>query len=347
MATSSGVSSSDFPNVGQVIRNRNALATNRRAEELQPGRLEQQGQRTQINAFTLRSEAARESSEAETARILKDIQADRPGAFRELAIQNPERLTKVLESQAKKRDMDLTAFNTRLMAVGRFATAFAENSSDKTIPPEQAQQQYTQARTALVRRFPELTEEDVPTKPNSLFLKRAMAALSGVSELQKQAGFGQGNKFVTTGVEDRPGATQTRRVPIAGPEADIGPPKLPAPTAGRGGGSSGSTAASNTILRAVNGLFGDIFDLESGAIQVLDPEERRNMLAVAARAEQLNAQEGLPPLQAVRQAAGELGIEFPELGIQGAASTNRARPGVESETRTKQLKAFKDFVNRQ
>lgn len=343
----SGVSSSDFPDVSAVVRNRNALAANRRAEELQPGRLEQQQQRTDINAFTLRSEGARESSEAETARILGDIAADRPGAFRELAIQNPDRLTKVLEAQAKKRDMDLTAFNTRLMAVGRFATAFAENSSAKAVSPEQSQEQYTQARAALVRRFPELTEEDVPTKPNSLFLKRAISALSGVAELQKQAGFGQGNQFVQTGVEGQPGATQTRRVPKAGPEADIGPPKLPAPTAGRGGaGSSGSVAASNTILRAVNGLFGDIFDLESGRIQVLDPEERRKMMAVASRAEQLNVQEGLPPLQAVRQAAEELGIEFPVLQ-PGGGNVNRARPGVESETRTKQLKAFKDFVNKQ
>lgn len=343
----STVSAQDFPNVAQVIRNRSNIAANRRQEELQPGRLEQQGQQTQLNAFELRGEQSREFGEKETARILRDIQAEVPGAFRELAIQNPDRLTKVLEAQAKKRDMDLNAFNTRLLAVGRFATAFAENASDPSIPSEQRQQQYTQGRDALVRRFPELTEKDVPLKPNSLFLKSAISALSGVAELQKQAGFGQGNQFVQTGVEGQPGATQTRRVPKAGPEADIGPPKLPAPTGAGRGGSSGSTAASNTILRAVNGLFGDIFDLESGAIQVLDPEERRNMLAVAARAEQLNAQQGLPPLQAVRQAAGELGIDFPELGPQGAASTNRARPGVESETRTKQLKAFRDFVNRE
>jgi hypothetical protein len=71
------------------------------------------------------------------------------------------------------------------------------------------------------------------------------------------------------------------------------------------------------------------------------------MMAVASRAEQLNVQEGLPPLQAVRQAAEELGIEFPELQQRGSAGVNRARPGVESETRTKQLKAFKDFVNKQ
>jgi hypothetical protein len=345
----STVSAQDFPNVAQVIRNRSNIAANRRQEELQPGRLEGQQQTNELNAFNLRQNVRTEANQAETARLLTDLQNDVPGAFRQLAIQNPERLTTVLEAQAKKRDMDLNAFNTRLLAIGRMATAFAGNAAaDKAVAPEEQQRQYTQSRDALVRRFPEITEEDVPLKPNSLFLKRAMSALSGVAELQKQAGFGQGTSFVQTGVKDQPGATQTRRVPTAGPEADIGPPKLPAPAAGRGGAGGGvTTAASNTILRAVNGLFGDIFDLETGRINVLDEDKRQDMLAVAARAEQLTDQEGLPPLQAVRQAASELGIQFPDVGPASGASVNRARPGVESETRTKQLKAFRDFVNKQ
>jgi hypothetical protein len=344
----SGVSSSDFPNVFGIVRARNSLAANRRAEELQPGAVQKQRQEVELNAFTLGREERGVASEKETARILDDIRADRPGAFRELALHDPARLTSVLEAQAKKRDMDLNAFNTRLMAVGRFATGFA-GSQGPGGTPEQAQQQYTQGREALVRRFPELSEEDVPVKPNSLFLKRAISALSAVSELQKQAGFGQGNAFVQVGGPE-PGSTQTRRVEKAGPTEDIGPPKLPAPpkTGGAGGSGKGigeiTSADTNTLKSIINDRVGEFFDPRTNEIKVLDPERAALALGILEEASRIFARGGVTHADAVTQAARKFDVQIQEAA---GAGDNRARPGAEGETRTKQLKAFRDFVNKQ
>lgn len=346
----SGVSSADFPNIASIVRNRNALAANRRADELQPGAVKAAEQTNDLNAFSLRQNQRTERSQETEAQLLRDFQDNKPGAGRALAFNFPEKMTAGLEALAKQRDMKLEELNTRLMAVGRTATAytaFVTDPANKNLTPAQKQAAWDQGRSALVRRFPEFTEADVPLKPNSFFLKSAISTLSSVAQLIKQ-GAGPEQKIIEGGT-GKPGETRKLRVNVKGPEGPVAPINVAAVSAA-GKGADGSTDSlpagiSNTIFRVVNNLFGDIFDLENNVITVLDPEERKKMIAVAARAEQIAQEDRLPALQAVQQAAREFNIAIPERPGTGE-NVNRARPGAPSETRSTQLKAFADFVDK-
>jgi hypothetical protein len=355
-ASSSGVSSSDFPNVFAIVRARNSLAANRRAEELQPSRVTSAQQVNQINAFDIRQNERTEAGAASLAQSRQDLQEGKAGAGRAFAINHPEELTEIFEAQAKKREMDLNAFNTRIIAVGRFATGFA-GSLPPDVTPEQGQQQYTQGREALLRRFPELTEEDVPSKPNGLFIRRAITAMSAVAELQKQAGIAQGQKIIKGGTGE-PGETRQRRVNVAGPEGPVAPTNVAAPKTGAGGGRGSGTgpgeikaADTNAIKAIINDRVGEFFDPRTNEIKVLDPERRSLALAILDEASRIFARGGVTHADAVTQAARKFDVQITEAA---GAGDNRARPGPDSPKRTKQLEAFKkfgnvarDFVNKQ
>jgi len=334
------------PNPLAVVKGREIIARTNRANELQPGRIEQQGQQTALNAFTMRQNERTEGLQAETAKIKARIAAGDPTAFRDFALANPVEMGRVLTAEAGKRDLDLKDYATRMTAIGRFATGFAGSSKQGTAP-EEVQRQYKQGRDALVKRFPDITEEDVPLKPSTLFLNRAMSSLAGVTELMKQSGFGQGQKFVKTGTGE-PGESQQRRVNVAGPEEAIGQPEVPAPKSGFGGsgGVEGEikSADTNALKAIINDRIGEFFDPTSGEIKVLDPDRKALALAVLTEASAIFARGGTTHAAAVTEAAEKLDIQ---ITTAAGESANRARPGSESESRTKQLKAFRDFVNKQ
>jgi len=328
-----------------VVQGREIIARTNRANELQPGRVEKQGQELELNAFNLRQNQRTEGLQAETAKIKQRMAAGDPTAFRDFALTNPTELTKILAAQAKGRELDLKEYMTRAAAIGRFATGFTGSQKTNTAP-EEVQRQYTQGRDALLKRFPDITKEDVPEKPNSLFLNRAMSSLAGLTELMKQSGFGQGQDIIETGT-GKPGETVKRRVNVAGPEGTIGEPEVAAPKASSGGSGAGAgeikSADTNALKAIINDRIGEFFDPTSGQIKVLDPDRKALALAVLTEASAIFARGGATHAAAVTEAAEKLDIQ---ITTPTDDSVNRARPGSPSETRAKQLKAFGAFVDK-
>ncbi len=305
------VDPSAFPDVRNVVAARAGIARTRRENALQPGRLRLQGQKEKLNAFTLRQGERTEVRQTAGDDIMTRIQAGEAGAFQELATIDPARANTVLDGLAKQRKARREETDLALLATMRLAVAGAQSPQD-----------WTRMRNRVLEQHPTLTPEDIPEKPSATFMKSAIAMGAGVQALQKQAGFGQGNAFVTTGVAGQPGATQnvlanqgTGRV-----VAKVGPPKTPAPKAAAGAGKGAvaggvKTAASNAILKAVNQLHGGVFDAQ-GNLTVLDPELRNKVLNIAERAEVILGRGTVSgALQAVKQAAQEAGFDFAELGV--------------------------------
>jgi hypothetical protein len=302
-----------FPDIGNVIRNRAAFDANQRQNALQPGRLKQQQQQTEINAFNIGQGERTEKRQIAGDDIMDRIQAGDANAFKELATVDPDRATGALDALAAERKVKREQVDLALLAAGRMAVAGMQS------PPD-----WPRLRESTLKQHPTLTPEDIPERPSASFMRSAIAMMSGVAELQKAAGVGQGNVLTSSGVEGQPGARQNRLVSRGTGEtvAKIGPPLTPAPRAASSGAGAGSgdgkvpNAVSNTILRAVIVLFGDIIDPESREIKVLDPEKRAQVANVSARAEEIFARGGVEgALVAVRQAAAEANIDFREFGV--------------------------------
>jgi hypothetical protein len=337
--SSSGVSPNQFIDFNEIVQARNAIARNRRQEELQPGRVEEQRISNELNAFSV-DENERKVEERKRLAIAKAALADpkQPQAGINMAREFPKEFTEILDVEATKRKMDQTERDRAAFSMARLSTAFGAMGKEGT--PED----WKRMRDRVLKNNPKLRPDDIPEKPNAAFMRAAVVLGSGAAELAKR----QPNKFIDVGVPGKPGATRTRRVPEVGEDETFGPPVEPAPSAssgggrGPGGGFEVTASISNSIRRQVNDLFGAIFDLENDTIVVLDPSERKEMLGMSARAEEIFEETGLSVARAVRQAANEFNIDIPEVKPGGAKTENFK---TKEERRDKALNAAKKFVD--
>lgn len=346
----SGVSPSDFPSINTIVTARNAIATNKRQEELHPARVKQGQQQTELNAFNIAQNERTTGRQAEGDVLLERIGTGDPNALTEFARVDPGRFTAILEAQAKQRNMEVDEYQRGALQVGRLAVVGAQSPGD-----------WKRLRDSTLKANPKIKPEDIPENPSPTWIKFAIAQMSAVAELQKAAGFGQGNALTEVGVKGKPGAKQRALVDTgSGKTTPVGPPITPAPKAGGAGGTGGDggpgafkTGVSGEIRRAVNTVMGEVFDPRSDQFSVLDPERQKLALAVARRAEEIMRQSGfrIGAAEAAARAAEEFGIELPKatnaFRPKPAPSQNSTRAGkpATGQAREKQLKAFQDFVN--
>lgn len=340
--TGSGVSQSDFPDVNAIVRARALTAQTNRLNELQPGRVEELELQNQLSQQSV-TKGEREQTDQERLDIARRRFADKTDATAgvDFAREFPKEFEEVIEAQSARRKMNRKEGEAAAIAIGRMAGAFASMGKEgKTAD-------WQRMRKRVMRNFPGILEDDIPPEPSTGFIRSALTFASGVAEIRKQLGIGEENKFVTVGTGVA-GEKQVRRESPRGPVGDVGKPLVAKTTGtGTGSGTGLKTAVSNTIMRQVNNLFGDIFDLENDTIKVIDPTERKKMLGVAERAEVLAETQGMAPLQAVAQAAREAGIDVPKFtkGGEKVPEANKAA-GADSEARNKALKEMEAFVNK-
>lgn len=345
-----------FPDINEIARARATFARTNRANALAPGDVERQGlvnrgvgQQNQLRQFDIGTEERKVAGAEQLTELRGSLQRGDEGSARTFAIQRPEEFKRIIAAQAAGRKLSQDKYDAGVLQIARGATSVLRMAADGA-SPEDVQKAHTTIRESIMRRNSDMKPEDIPEKFSAEFAKSAIDFGSGIAELRKAAGLGP-NQLTTVGVPGQPGAEQPALINrFTGRTRKVGDPLVPAPGKGGGGGRGGGgdrlpTGVSNTILRTVNQLFGDIFDLQNDRIQILDPAKRREMLAVASRAEQLASTQGLGPIEAVEAAALELDIPIPKLGGK-ERSVSRDRPGAPSEVRDKQLKAMADFVDK-
>jgi len=328
MFAPSGVSSSDFPEVNQIANAAAVMARTKRENQMQPGRLRIQGQSEQINAFTIGQGQRTEGKQAELDAIMARMDEGDPLAMRDLIRHDPKKGKSLLDGMAKERKVS----TDRVLEMG---TAISRAAIIAGGDPEL----YPRLRDTLQKRYPEMTDADMPLEYSPNFAKRSVQALNGLQELRNVTGAGLKNVTKDVGVPGQPGARQLASFNPATPSqlTNVGPPKTPALAKGTkgSGGNAGvgdgtrkdiKAADSNAISREAQFAFGGIIDPASGELVILDPKPRRDATRVAARAEKIWATNnrpdgpGLGHREAVLQAMNELGL-FPEEETQQAPGT--------------------------
>ncbi len=361
-----------FPDVNRIAQAGASIARTRRANELQAGEVQAQGQRNKLRGFKINQAQATEDLGAATRGFKDRIAAGDVAAFVDLARENPDEARRINEAMASRRKLEVDAFERGALMIGRVATAATQIASQPGTTPEQVQNDYRRMVDSAMRRNPDLKPDDFPEKFTPTFAKQAIAFGASIAQLQKAQGFAQGRQVATVGVEGQPGAKQRGIVePGTGKFNKFGPALTPAPGKGKGGGAGGddgevfqlSSSDSNAIGRAANSVYGELFDPETGAILILDQEKQIKALRLRARAEKIfqRARQADQPMshgEAVAQAAEELGIT--KADFKGGTTVRDQRSptgrsvdrtgtapqrGRGKQTREQQLKAFEDFTN--
>lgn len=261
---------------------------------------QRQGEAHNLNMAATRANMSAATSAAERDAAARGAAAryagGDKGALPELISLNPQMATQILDAFSKLDEAGRKAKLQEVEVLGRTAAGILQAPDPKA------------AYAQLLSSIPEAERSKFPAEYDENFVRAQLAKAVEVDKLYETI-----TKEQTTATE------HSNAMALEGQKSAN---KIAEELAKAGGGQIESADAS-LIFRQSAELLGGVFD-QAGNLQTLDPNSRAKAQEIATRASQYFVK-GATHAQAVKQAAQELGIQFP--GAAPAAGSPAGPPG--------------------